>query len=346
MNISTLLSRVRSGWRRSADVALEHHEYHHDFGSYRRIGLTVGLGCLSFAIFYVFVIGPAGSFPERAYFKIRSGETLTSVAERLEEKHIVRSVLLFKTAALLVGSKTGIVAGEYYFESPQNLISIAIRMTHGAYGITPVKIRIREGATVRQIGDTLEAAIPDFDASQFRALTADKEGYLFPDTYFFYPGVEAQEVVLVMERNFEANTAQVRAAANLSKRSFEDVLIMASLIEREASDTKNRRVIAGILWNRLDSGMLLQVDSSFSYILEKSLTKLTTSDLRMDSPYNTYVYKGLPPSPIGNPSLDAIEAAANPIYTDYVYYLSDRDGEFHYATTYAQHLANKKKYLP
>ena len=120
---------------------------------------------------------------------------------------------------------------------------------------------------------------------------------------------------------------------------------MASIIEKEARTMETRQIIAGILWKRLELGMPLQVDVSFKYINGKTTKNLTLADLKIDSPYNSYLYKGLPPTPISNPGLDAIKAAISPTKTDYLYFLSDRKGLMHYAKTYQQHLQNKELYL-
>ena len=134
-------------------------------------------------------------------------------------------------------------------------------------------------------------------------------------------------------------------AIKKSGRTQDEILTMASILEKEASKIKDRQQIAGVLWHRIDVGMPLQVDAVFPYIIGKNTFELTREDLAVDSPYNTYKYKGLPPGPIGNPGLDSILAAATPIKSKYVFFLSDKQGNFHYAVTYAQHLVNKAKYL-
>ncbi len=120
---------------------------------------------------------------------------------------------------------------------------------------------------------------------------------------------------------------------------------MASLVEEEASNSTDRRIIAGILWRRLAHNMPLQVDAPFYYIIGKGSSQLTLKDLSMDSPYNLYKHTGLPPRPIDNPGLDAIVDTITPTTTDYLYFLSGRDGKMHYASTFEGHVANKGKYL-
>lgn len=124
-----------------------------------------------------------------------------------------------------------------------------------------------------------------------------------------------------------------------------EIIIMASLLEKEAKTEQDRKIISGILWKRLDVGMPLQVDASLNYINGKTSAEMTQKDLNQDSPYNTYKYKGLPLTPICNPGLDAISVALNPISSPYWYYLSDKNGIIHFAKTFEEHKENKFKYL-
>ena len=146
-------------------------------------------------------------------------------------------------------------------------------------------------------------------------------------------------------RKFERRLAPLAKRIADFGKPLHDVLTMASLVEGEARTREARRHIAGILWHRVELGMPLQVDAVFPYILGKNTYEVTTEDLRVDSPYNTYRYTGLPPGPINNPSLDAITAALNPTPSNYLYYLSDKEGIMHYATTHEEHLINRAKYL-
>jgi len=122
-------------------------------------------------------------------------------------------------------------------------------------------------------------------------------------------------------------------------------LVLASIIEREADSVESKKMVAGILKNRMSINMPLQTDASMEYILDKPLSELTPEDLKKESPYNTYLNFGLPPTPIGNPGLDAILAVLEPTPSDYYYYITGNDGEFYYAKTYAEHLQNIEKYL-
>ncbi len=148
-----------------------------------------------------------------------------------------------------------------------------------------------------------------------------------------------------MHQTFKKRIATLTSEVEKFGKPVSEIVILASLLEEEASTSEDRRIVSGILWKRLSMGMLLQVDATFQYINGKGSLELTLDDLKIDSPYNTYKYKGLPPTPISNPGLDSIRAAVIPTKTNYLYYLSERDGTMHYATTFAEHLRNKARYL-
>ncbi len=179
------------------------------------------------------------------------------------------------------------------------------------------------------------------------------EGYLFPDTYRIYTDAILEEVVLKMLDNFGKKlTPQMRADIEKQGRTIYQIVIMASLIEKEApinnNDPENRDayIISGIFWDRLKIGQALQSDATLSYILSDNQPQHSGQELEVDSLYNTYKYRGLPPGPICNPGLVALEAAIYPIYTDYNYFLTPKDSkEVIYAVNYEEHLQNKYKYL-
>jgi len=131
----------------------------------------------------------------------------------------------------------------------------------------------------------------------------------------------------------------------MAEKNWSDIVIMASIIEEEAATAKDRRIISGILWKRLLKGMHLGVDAPFAYDIGKNSATLTTIDLKYDSPYNTYLYGGLPPTPITNPGLDSIDAALHPETSPYYYYLSDKGDTIHYAKTFDEHKVNKERYI-
>lgn len=300
-------------------------------------------GFIALIIFALLFASPL-SFPEGSLVKVTKGMTISEVAEILAEKNLVNSAFLFKILATMHGS---VAAGEYAFTTKESVVKIAARMAVGDYELRPVRVTVWEGATAAEIAALLKRRLPDFDTETFYKLAVQEEGKLFPDTYFIYPNDEPQTVLDVMVKNFNEQMKAVDVSLAIAQfgRPLEEVLTMASLLEREAADMQNRRIIAGLLWNRLANGMALQVDAAFLYITDRNTYELTKADLATDSPYNTYINKGLPPGPIGNPSIEAIIAAATPIETDYVFYLSDRTGILHYSKTYDEHLRLKARYV-
>lgn len=314
-------------------------------GFYIRLALLCGivLGFLA----YFFCFSPPSSFPEGLLLPVRSGETGADIAEALKLDGAIRSPLAFRVLLRLSGPRNRIIAGTYYFAHPQNAFTIAWRLEVGNFDIQPVKVTVPEGTDVRHMSVLLKELLPTFDANTFLSLARPQEGYLFPDTYFFYPGESMSDIIKAMRDNFTAHIsdADVQRAISASGKAESDIITMASLLEKEAPDTANRQIISGILWKRLGLGMPLQVDAVFPFLTGKDGKDITQADYAIDSPYNTYLYKGLPPGPITNPGIEAIMAAAMPTSTPYLYYLSDRDGKFHYSTTFDQQLANQKKYL-
>ena len=149
-----------------------------------------------------------------------------------------------------------------------------------------------------------------------------------------------------MRANFNTKIASSSRDIVASGHTLSDIVIVASLIEKEARTIANKRIVAGILWNRLALGMPLQVDAVFGYIFNRDTYSPSFEDLKVDSPYNTYTHTGLPPGPISNPGFDSIDATLHPTKTDYLYYLTGSDNLMHYATTYAGHQTNQRTYLP
>lgn len=296
-------------------------------------------------IFWIGFFGPPAPFPIGETIEIDQGRTIAAVTQDLVARRIIKRPLVFRAILALEPGPSLVVAGDYYFAGPSNVWETAARLRRGDYGLTPIKATFPEGASVREMALILKAALPDFDAAAFAAAALPREGYLFPDTYFFQPSVGAAEVVRRLGDNFQEKIKPFQPAIERSGRTLEQIIIMASLIEEEARLNEARRTIAGILWKRLDNEMPLQVDAVFPYIAGKNTFELDQTDLATTSPYNTYRLRGLPVGPITNPGLEAIAAALNPIVTDYWYYLSDRAGNLHYAVDFDAHRANKARYL-
>jgi len=309
---------------------------------FRAVALALAVLLL---LLYSAVYSAPRSFPVGETISIPRGMTLEEAARTLQEKHIIQSPFLLRGAIILLGKERAVHAGEYYFEKRQGVFTIAHRLSVGDFGFVPVAVRVPEGANVKEIAALLERSLNPFNAEKFISLAEEYEGYLFPDTYYFLPTVSPEEIIEQMRQTFRVRTSEVASDIDSFGRPLEEVVIMASLLEREAHDLHTKQKIAGVLWRRIDIGMPLQVDAVFVYLLGKGSDSLTKEDLNIDSPYNTYRYRGLPPGPIGNPSLESIKAAATPSSSEYLYYLADKKGETHFSKTFDEHKEKKELYL-
>lgn len=296
-------------------------------------------------LLYIFFIRPPSAFPTDTLVEIPEGTTLSEVAGLLKREQVVRSGLALQAAVFVLGYEREIQFGDYLFDEPRDVFSVARAIGIGAHGLEPNRVRVSEGATVSEIAERFASYLERFDKERFIASANSLEGYLFPDTYFFLPNADDDLVLRTLRQSFDTHIESVRPTIETFGKPLEEVIIMASILEREAHNSEDRRMIAGVLWERLERDMLLQVDATFVYRIGKGTFELTKADLADDDPYNTYVHKGLPPGPIGNPSLDSIIAAVTPIHKDYLFYLADENGITHYCETYACHLVNKQKYF-
>lgn len=294
---------------------------------------------------YVYVIQPPVNFPLQQLVTVQEGASVDEIAEALYQNGVIRSPVAFKTIAAVTGQARSLRAGDYLFKEPKSIFAVVRTVALGAFGLEPEKIRIPEGATTRSMAIIYKSRLLRFDSDKFLAKAQPQEGFLFPDTYFFLPNATEDTVIQAMRQAFDDQMLPYQAQIASSSYSLHDIITMASIIEREASRSDDRRKISGVLWNRINKKMPLQVDVTFLYTLGKNTFQLTLTDLRSDNPYNTYVHKGLPPGPIGSPSLNSIQAALNPEKSNNLFYLADNGGTTHYSRTYEEHLAKKRMYL-
>lgn len=309
-----------------------------------KIIILSGAGILIPCIFmYALFLQAPKTFPEHSLFPVLSGATLNQVSQRLYNQGYIISPFWFKAVVYTFHGGDSIQAGDYFFIKPANSFTVAYRLASGNLGLNPERVTIHEGLNVFEIAKILSKQFPQFDADGF--VREAPEGYLFPDTYFFLPNIKARDVIIAMKQNFDRQIVNVKEDIEKSGYPQDEVIKMASILEKEARSFEVRQTIAGILWKRLEIGIPLQVDVSFAYINGKNSFTLTTEDLSIDSPYNSYKYKGLPPTPISNPGLEAIQAAASPIETKYLYFLTDKEGVMRYAVDYEGHLKNRRLYL-
>ncbi len=297
-------------------------------------------------VFLGFAASAPSDFPVGTVFVVEKGETLSGAASTLHSEGFIRSPLLFKLLLTAFDGTRGLVAGDYYFVEKQGVVGTAWRLARGHYNLDSIRITIPEGFSSAEIAQRMSERFSEFDVEEFTRIASKYEGYLFPDTYLFLPNVHAEEVVKAMTDNYQRRIVTLEAEIRAFGKPIEDVITMASIIEEEARTEESRRMIAGILWKRLSIDMPLQVDAAFAFVNgKKASADLTLEDLKIESPYNTYVNRGLPPGPISNPGLDSIRATVTPIESKYFYYLTDNDGFMRYGETHDEHVANKNRYL-
>ena len=297
-------------------------------------------------IFYLAFISSPAYFPINTTYNLKSGQTLSLVASNFSEKRIIRSEFWFKSFVYIFSlGESKIIEGSYYLSDRQNVITIAWRVSRGLLDVIPFKVVIREGLNNREIADIFSSKLSTFEKDKFLKLAEKLEGYLFPDTYSVTANMDEEQVIKMMNDNFNRKIKEFENEIFLSGKTLVDIIKTASILEGEARTFESRIIISGILWKRLSINMPLQVDCSFKYINGKTSATLSLEDLKFDSPYNSYLYRGLPPTAISNPGLMAIKASIMPVKTDYLYFLTDDEGNMHYAKTHNEHVSNKEKYL-
>lgn len=307
--------------------------------------VLVALFFFSSAYVYFGTYQPSAFFPIHSIVTVPEGVGVRETADILYEHQAIRSSFAFRVALRLVGEQVRVQAGDYYFDQPLTLTEVAQRVMRGEFGLEPVKVVIPEGATTYQIAEIFADTFEKFDPVTFLMFAEEKEGYLFPDTYLFLPNVRTAQVLDTLERTFYERLGTLEKDIASFGRPIHEVVTMASLLEKEAYSHDDRLQIAGVLWQRIAINMPLQVDAVFGFIERVETFSPNFSDLEVDSPYNTYKNKGLPPGPIGSPSLSSIEAAVKPIATEALFYLHGKDGILRLAHTYEEHLVNRRRYL-
>lgn len=293
---------------------------------------------------YHHLLTPVSTSGSSVIFVINPGESVSKIASDLQQKKLVRSPFAFKLLVARLGVAKKIEAGDFRLSPTMSSQEIALTLTHGALDVW---VTIPEGFRSEEIGERLQKSL-GINPEDFGK--AAEEGYMFPDTYLIPKESSADDVAKIMKKNFQNKVDDKLKSASSSKLSDKELLILASIVEREARSEGERPVVASVLLNRLNIGMALQADATVQYTLGKSKNDkwwppVGQEDYKVKSKFNTYLSAGLPPSPICNPGLASISAVASPANTDYLYYLHDKDGHVHFAKTLDEHNANIAKYL-
>ncbi len=323
--------------------------------------VTIISFCVALIWVYQFYVGGLNyvldpSSDKRVVLDIKKGSSADAIADELYVRKLIQSPAIFKFYLKQHDLASQLKAGRIVLQENFSLKQIADALIEG--GSNEVVVTLLEGWTIEQMAEYLEKndlttaesfldcvknCVFDFNFLPDGYL----EGYLYPDTYFVDPAAfDDQAFITRLISTLESRlTDEDWQAVKDSGYSFEQIMIMASIIEREERVKAEQPTIAGILWDRFDNAVGLGADATVLYALGRTKGGLSYQDLQVDSPYNTRKYRGLPPTPIANPNISSIRAAIYPKRTDYFYYLHDAEGEVHYAETLDEHNENKRKYL-
>jgi UPF0755 protein len=303
------------------------------------------------AVYFIYTTAVAGGAEEAERpvgVEVVKGDTLSTVAAKLEEAGVIESALVFKVEARVDGTNdTSIKTGRYTFGPGTDTDVILSKLTAGE-AVPSVTVTLPEGLTLpetaRAVAEGTEIPAVEFEAAARRTdygyaflegeAIETTEGYLFPRRYDFEEGVTAPQVVdrMLGQYLIETEGLGVAGAGERLNLTEHELVTVASLIEKESSNAGERPVIASVIYNRIRKGMPLQIDATIQYALKRPKEGLSYADLRVDSPYNTYENTGLPPGPICSPSLQSLRAAMDPAETDHLYYVLEANGEEHFFT--------------
>ncbi|MGF6352151.1 UPF0755 protein [Paenibacillus sp. 4624] len=312
---------------------------------------------------------PVEASSEPVVFEIKSGSGISQIADQLQREGLIRNSLVFKGYLKWKKLGSNFMAGKYAMNPGVTYDEIIHKLSSGE--VVPeemVKFTIPEGYTVLQMADKLSAeGIVDkkeflklandpsaFDVDIIKSIPVDEElryvleGYLFPETYEMKKGSNTHDVMQRMLEEFQTKVNSIpdlQAGLDEKKLSLHELLTIASLVEREVVVDQERALVAGVIYNRINKDMKLEIDATVQYLLDKPKARLLFKDLKVQSPYNTYLNKGLPPGPIASPSLASIKAALNPEASEYLFYVTKKDGTSGhlFAKTYKEHQQNIAK---
>lgn len=296
-------------------------------------------------------------------FVIENGQGLGTIARGLKGAELIHSKTYFKVYSVLSGRQGSFRSGDYNLSSKMNIKEIVAELTKPVFLKAEEKITFIEGWNIENYNEAILKSNLENKAdflkqsqknySEEFSFLKDKpknkslEGYLFPDTYRFYVDIKSDDMIKKMLSNFDKKLSeQMRADISAQGKTIFEIVTMASVIEKEVRSANDMKIVSGIFWNRIKNGQALESCATLAYILGVNKSQYSYEDTRINSPYNTYINRGLPAGPIANPGLKAIEAAIYPEHTAYNYFLTASEtGETIFSKTYQEHLNNKNKYI-
>ena len=334
----------------------------------RFLGIFIALAVLASAAYggwyaYEGLFVPKDLGEQGHIFTIEPGEHLDEIASGLQEGGYIRSDLVLSLYARGRGLASSLQAGDYLLSGTMSGQEVLEKIVSGDAVFDEIQVTIPEGFTISQMADRFEE-VGLFDREAFLEAARMKpayagvavlsslpedtllEGYLFPDTYRVFADSTPETVILRMARRLEERLREMTLLSDMraDEHTIHEILTVASIVQKE-SPVGDMPLIAGVFWNRIESGWLLESDATVNYALGTSKLQPTFADTEVDHPYNTYRYRGLPPGPVGSPGLDAIEATVHPAKHDYYFFLHKPTEETVLSRTFAEHLAAKRRYL-
>jgi UPF0755 protein len=325
-----------------------------------RLALTLALAALAAGTAFVAMVWvPYRGYPDDSkVVNLPRGASVRVLARRLRREGIIASSLAFRTLVWLEGPAATVKAGEYEFRGAISLAGVARQLFEGR--VVQHQVTVPEGMTIRDIArlvaaqglaeeaDLLKATRRADWVAEWDPAAADLEGYLFPDTYRLSRGMTAEDILRPMVERFREEFGEEwRKRARELGMSVRQIVTLASLVERETADPAERPLVSAVFHNRLRRRMPLQCDPTVIYALEregKYRGSLSRQDLKYDSPYNTYVYRALPPGPIASPGRASLEAALHPAEADYIYFVSMNTGHHYFSSQLADHQRAVQRY--
>lgn len=302
---------------------------------------------LVIVIFYWQINSPVEKYSQKeVVFTVEVGEGLFDIASNLKKQGLIKSQFLFSVVVTLRNVQNQLQAGTYNLLPRMSIVKIVKIISQGE--TIKQRITIIEGWNLRDIAWELENQ-GMFQAEELFEIADENtnlEGYLFPDTYDIGNEEKLEDIIKKILKNFDKKISlELKEEMEKQERTLHQVIIMASLLEKEVQTYEDKKVVAGILWKRLRNNWPLQVDASITYLTGKKSLSLTKEELAIDSPYNTYKYPGLPLGPICNPGLDSIEAAIYYEENPYWFYLTTPNQETIFSKTLEEHNININRYL-
>lgn len=316
--------------------------------------LTI-LGGIIFGVQYL--VGPIDKFsPQSVEVDIPNGSNLAGIAKALKNAGVIREALYFIILSRIRGVESQLKAGYYELSTKMSINQVIDKLVKGE--VATFKLTIPEGLTIKEMA-TLIAEQTNISREEFLVAAAEYEldffpeqdvefqveGFLFPDTYQIPLKVTPEELISIMVQRFETVIGTESVKVRGRSLNIWEIVTIAALIEEEAKLDADRPLVSGVIYNRLEEGMYLQLCASVIYALGVKKDRLSIADTLIDSPYNTYQHQGLPPGPISNPGLTSLKAALHPEDVPYFFYFALPDGTTFYCRTYEEHQKAVKKYL-